>query len=86
MTATFLVSYLEKAGWQQVRQLGGHRILTHPTHPNLLSIPDLGEQALKPGIVNDICREAGLKGRVHKVQFHPKGIITMVKNLLGLSS
>jgi predicted RNA binding protein YcfA (HicA-like mRNA interferase family) len=85
MTASFLISYLEKAGWQQVRQQGTHRILKHPNHPNLLSIPDLGEAALKPGLINDICREAGLKGRVHKIKLSPKGIVTMVKNLLGLS-
>jgi predicted RNA binding protein YcfA (HicA-like mRNA interferase family) len=85
MTAAFLISYLEKAGWQQVRSQGIHRMLSHPNHPNLLSIPDLGEQALKPGLVNDICREAGLKGRIHKVQFRPKGIFLMVKNVLGLS-
>jgi predicted RNA binding protein YcfA (HicA-like mRNA interferase family) len=85
MTASFLVSYLEKAGWRQVRQQGDHRILTHPSHPNLLSIPDLGEQALKPGLVNNICREAGLRGRVHKIQISPKGMVTVVKNLLGFS-
>ncbi|PSR52399.1 hypothetical protein AHMF7605_02095 [Adhaeribacter arboris] len=85
MTASFLISHLEKAGWQQVRQQGTHRILSHSNHPNLLSIPDLGEQALNPSLVNDICREAGLKGRVHKIQLSPKGIITIVKNLLSLS-
>ncbi|OLY94349.1 Predicted RNA binding protein YcfA, dsRBD-like fold, HicA-like mRNA interferase family [Cnuella takakiae] len=85
MTASFLISYLERAGWQQVRQQGIHCILSHPNHPNLLSIPDLGEQALKPSLVNDICREAGLKGRVHKVQFSPRGIVTMVRNVLRLS-
>jgi len=85
MTASFLISYLEKAGWQQVRQQGTHRILTHPKHPNLLSIPDLGEQALKPSLINNIFREAGLKGRVRKIQLSPKGIVTVVKNLLGLS-
>ena len=85
MTASFLISYLERSGWQQVRQQGIHRILSHPNHPNLLSIPDLGEQALKPSLVNDICREAGLKGRVHKVQFSLRGIVTMIKNVLGLS-
>ncbi len=85
MTAAFLISYLERFGWQQIRQQGIHRILSHPNHPNLLSIPDLGEEALKPSLVNDICREAGLKGRVAKIQFSPRGIVTMVKHVLGLS-
>jgi len=85
MTASSLISYLEKAGWHQVRQQGSHRILSHPRHPNLLSIPDLEDQPLKPSLVNDICREAGLKGRVHKIQLSPKGVVTIVKNLLGLS-
>lgn len=85
MTASFLISYLEKAGWQHVRWQGIHRILSHPNHPNLLSIPDVGEETLKPSLVNDLCREAGLKGRVHKVQFSPKGMVTMARNILGLS-
>ena len=85
MTASSLISYLEKAGWQQVRQQGNHRILSHPSHPNLLSIPDLEDQFLKASLVNDICREAGLKGRVHKIQLNLKGVVAMVKNLLGLS-
>jgi predicted RNA binding protein YcfA (HicA-like mRNA interferase family) len=85
MTASFLISYLERAGWKQVRQQGIHRILINPDRPNFLSIPDLGEQSLKPGLVNDICREAGLKGRVHRLQFGPKRMVVIVKKLLGMS-
>jgi len=85
MTASFLISYFERAGWQQVRRQGIHSILSHPNHPNLLSIPDLGDQGLKPSLVNELCREADLKGRIHKLQPGPKGLIQMVKNLLGLN-
>ncbi|WP_373497372.1 type II toxin-antitoxin system HicA family toxin [Aquiflexum sp.] len=85
MKASFLISILEKAGWQKVRKQGSHYILTHPNHPNLLSIPELGEQSLKPILINNIFREAGLKGRMRKIQLSPKRIVTVVKNLLGLS-
>jgi predicted RNA binding protein YcfA (HicA-like mRNA interferase family) len=85
MTAAFLINYLEKAGWQQVRSQGIHRILSHSNHPNLLSIPDMGEQALKPSLVNDICRAAGLKGRLHKIQLSPTGLVRVVKNIFGLA-
>jgi predicted RNA binding protein YcfA (HicA-like mRNA interferase family) len=84
MKASVLIHFLEKAGWQQVRQQGIHRIFSHPAHANLISVPDLGEQFLQPTTVNDIAHEAGLKGRVHKIQFSPAGLLTTLKQLLGL--
>lgn len=85
MKASILIKYLENAGWEQVRLQGTHRILSNPKHHNLLSIPDLGEESLQGNLVNDICREAGLKGRVHKIKFSPKGVVMMIKNVLGIS-
>lgn len=86
MKASLLISHLARAGWQQIRQQGIHYILMHPHHPTLISIPDLGEQALKPSLVNDIFREAGLKARVFRFQVSPHGIVTMVKKLMGFTS
>jgi predicted RNA binding protein YcfA (HicA-like mRNA interferase family) len=85
MKASVLITYLKQNGWQEVRQQGIHHILMHPSHPNLISVPDLGEQFLNPAMINDITREAGLKGRVHKVKFSPAGIMKMIKTLLGLT-
>jgi predicted RNA binding protein YcfA (HicA-like mRNA interferase family) len=80
-----LIKFLLQAGWQEVRQQGIHRIFSHPDHANVISVPDLGEQALQPAMVNDIAREAGLPGRVHRLRVSPAGIATFFRNLLGLS-
>jgi predicted RNA binding protein YcfA (HicA-like mRNA interferase family) len=80
-----LIKFLLQAGWQEVRQQGIHRIFSHPSHANVISVPDLGEQALQPAMVNDIAREAGLPGRVHRIRVNLAGIATFFKNLLGLS-
>ncbi|MBC7921657.1 MAG: type II toxin-antitoxin system HicA family toxin [Ferruginibacter sp.] len=85
MKASVLIRVLEQAGWQQIRQQGIHCILSHPTQGNLISVPDLGEQALQPAIVNDIAREAGLKGRVYKIQMSPGRLLMVLKDLLGLT-
>ena len=85
ITASFLINYLEKSGWKQIRQEGTHQILEHPGHPNLLSIPDPGNEGLNPRLVNAIFQEAGLKARVHKEQFNPKRMITVIKQFLGTS-
>jgi predicted RNA binding protein YcfA (HicA-like mRNA interferase family) len=84
MKASFLILYLERAGWRQIRQQGIHCILSHPTHANLLSVPDLGETFLQPSLVNDICREAGLKGRVFKKSLSIGGLVTALRSLLGI--
>jgi predicted RNA binding protein YcfA (HicA-like mRNA interferase family) len=84
MKSSVLIQYLKRNGWQEIRQQGIHCILMHPHHPNIISVPDLGEQMLTPEIVNDIAREAGLKGRVQKIQWSPAGVVKIVKNLLGL--
>jgi predicted RNA binding protein YcfA (HicA-like mRNA interferase family) len=85
MTATMLIKFLRQAGWQEVRQQGIHRIFTHPDHASVISVPDMGEQMLQPAVVNDIAREAGLPGRVHRIRFSPAGLVNLFKNLLGLS-
>jgi predicted RNA binding protein YcfA (HicA-like mRNA interferase family) len=83
MTASTLIQFLQRAGWQEVRQQGIHRIFSHPDHANVISVPDMGEQFLQPAVVNDIAREAGLPGRVHRIRLSPAGIMNFFKNLLG---
>jgi predicted RNA binding protein YcfA (HicA-like mRNA interferase family) len=85
MTASTLIKFLLQAGWQEVRRQGIHRIFSHPGRPNVISVPDLGEEALQPWLVNDIAREAGLPGRVHRIRWNVGGVVTFFKNLLGLT-
>jgi predicted RNA binding protein YcfA (HicA-like mRNA interferase family) len=85
MKASVLIQYLKQNGWHEIRQQGIHCILQHPHHPNLLSVPDLGEQLLNPEMINDITREAGLKGRVFKIRWSPAGMLQFIKNLMGLT-
>jgi|GEM_PF-990553 len=64
MKASALMHMLLQAGWSEIRQQGHHRIFSHPAHPNLIAVPDLGDRSLKLGLLNDILREAGIRGRV----------------------
>jgi predicted RNA binding protein YcfA (HicA-like mRNA interferase family) len=66
MKASDLIQLLTTAGWQEVRQQGQHRIFKHASHPHLISVPDLGDQSLQLGLLNDILRETGFVGRVKK--------------------
>ena len=85
MKATVLIQYLKQNGWQEIRQQGIHHILKHAHHPNLISVPDLGEQFLNPEMINDITREAGLKARVFRIKWNPAGLVQLIKNLMGLT-
>jgi predicted RNA binding protein YcfA (HicA-like mRNA interferase family) len=85
MNATQLIKILLQAGWFEIRQTGNHRIFRHSTHPNLISVPDLGDQPLTADLINDIFREAGLKARIGKIRLNLSGLLNMLKNILGLS-
>ncbi len=85
MNAAQLIKVLLQAGWFEIRQTGHHRIFRHAAHPNLISIPDLGEQLLTIDLINDIFREAGLKARIGKIRLNLGGLLNMLKNILGLS-
>ncbi|RIV20504.1 type II toxin-antitoxin system HicA family toxin [Fibrisoma montanum] len=61
MTARELIKRLEAAGWVEVRQAGSHRIFKNPNFQHNLSVPDHGKQDLKPGLVNKLLKQAGLK-------------------------
>ncbi|QHW00266.1 type II toxin-antitoxin system HicA family toxin [Spirosoma endbachense] len=74
MKTSMLIIMLEKAGWQQIRQVEGDFLFSHSSHSKLISIPNLGEQPLKVELLNDIFQTAGLKARVHKVAFNPRTI------------
>jgi predicted RNA binding protein YcfA (HicA-like mRNA interferase family) len=61
MTARDLIKQLEAAGWVEVRQSGSHRNFKHPAYKKLISVPDHAKKDLKPGLLNTLLKQAGLK-------------------------
>ena len=55
-----LIRLLEKDGWAVARIDGFHHILKHADRPGMIVIP-LHNKDLKPGILNNILKTAGLK-------------------------
>jgi predicted RNA binding protein YcfA (HicA-like mRNA interferase family) len=55
-----LIRLLEEHGWRQVRQVGSHITLKHPTNPTLCTVPH-PKKDLPIGTVNAILKAAGLK-------------------------
>lgn len=61
MTAPELIKRLEAAGWIEERQSGSHRVFKKPNVQKLISVPDHGKKDLKPGLLNKLLKQAGLK-------------------------
>ncbi|WP_317198239.1 type II toxin-antitoxin system HicA family toxin [Hymenobacter terricola] len=60
---TELIKLLEKDGWVNVRD-GKHKVFAHPTKQTLSGRPLVvshGKQEIKPGTLNSILKDAGLK-------------------------
>ena len=55
-----LIRMLEREGWKVVRIDGSHHIMKHPDKPGMPVIP-LHNKDLKPGTLNNILKQAGLK-------------------------
>ena len=55
-----LIKDLEKDGWRVARVDGSHHIMKHPVHLGMIVIP-LHNKDLKPGTLNHILKQAGLK-------------------------
>ena len=55
-----LIKTLEKEGWQVARVDGSHHIMKHATKSGMIVIP-LYNKDLKPGTLNNILKQAGLK-------------------------
>ena len=69
MNASNLIRFLNRAGWEEIRQQGQHRIFAHATNTKLIAIPDLGKNSLNVGLLNDILKEAGFeKARLRKLE------------------
>ncbi|MGM9509522.1 type II toxin-antitoxin system HicA family toxin [Larkinella sp. GY13] len=61
MKASDLIKLIEEKGWYEDRRKGSHRIFKHPDIKGHISIPDHGKKDLKPGILNDLLKQAKLK-------------------------
>ena len=55
-----LIKALEMDGWRVARVDGSHHIMNHSSKPGMLVIP-LHNKDLKPGTLNNIIKQAGLK-------------------------
>ena len=55
-----LLRVLAKEGWEIARVDGSHHILKHSDNPGMLVVP-LHNKDLKPGTLNQILKQAGLK-------------------------
>ena len=55
-----LARILELRGWQLLRVRGSHRVYGKPGARNRLVIPIHGNRSLKPGMLHDILKDAGL--------------------------
>lgn len=55
-----LIRILEKAGWKVARIDGSHHIMKHADKPGMIVVP-LHNKDLKPGTLNQILKQAGLK-------------------------
>lgn len=61
MTAKELIKLLKKDGWVQKNQEGSHKHFIHPTKKGKVQVPVHGSKDLKPGTLNKILKDAGLK-------------------------
>ena len=61
MKSSALLRILNRDGWVTKRQKGSHLIMTHPTKPGLLVVPDHGAAEVGKGLANSIMKQAGLK-------------------------
>lgn len=55
-----LIRRLEQEGWQVVRTEGSHHMMKHSQRKDLIVVP-FHNTDLKPGILNKILKQAGLK-------------------------
>ena len=61
MTGKELVKLLEENGWRTVRIEGSHYIMKREEFDITLSIPVHRGKTIKPGLLNFILKQAGLK-------------------------
>ena len=57
-----VIKRLEKDGWYLVRTRGSHRQYKHPSKPGKVTVPGKLSDELPPGTLNNILKQAQLKG------------------------
>ena len=57
-----VIKRLEEDGWYCVRTKGSHRQYHHPTKPGTVTVSGKLSDDVRPGTLNSILRQAGLKG------------------------
>jgi predicted RNA binding protein YcfA (HicA-like mRNA interferase family) len=56
-----VIKLVEKDGWYKVRQKGSHRQYKHPTKPGIVTISGHPNDDVRPGTLQSILKQAGLK-------------------------
>lgn len=56
-----VIQIVERDGWVLSRTKGSHRQYTHPTKPGTVTISGNAGKDVKPGTLNSIKKQAGLK-------------------------
>jgi len=62
MNVREVIRMIEADGWVCVRTRGSHRQFHHPTKPGTVTVSGKLSADVKPGTLNSILRQAGLKG------------------------
>lgn len=61
MKSTELFKRLKKAGWEELRQTGSHKIMKHPSKSKTISVTWHGSKEVPTGTAKKILKQAGLK-------------------------
>ncbi|MDE0010499.1 MAG: type II toxin-antitoxin system HicA family toxin [Candidatus Poribacteria bacterium] len=61
MRVRLLIKLIQDDGWFLVRTRGSHRQFKHPTKPGTVTVAGKPSADVRPGTLNSILRQAGLK-------------------------
>ena len=56
-----LKKLLRRRGWYHIRTRGSHHHYEHPDIPILITVPGHDRDEVKPGILNKVLKQAGLR-------------------------
>ena len=56
-----LIKLVQDDGWFLVRMRGSHRQFKHPTKPGTVTVAGKPSTHVRPGTLNSVLRQAGLK-------------------------
>ena len=61
MKVLLLIKLIQDDGWYLVRTRGGHRQFKHPTKKGTVTVAGKRNADVRPGTLNSILRQAGLR-------------------------